>query len=73
MKHREISEETLLRELRLEMETQRRLREIYQRKELGARGRGREDGAGALNALGSAGQLDARRDVVRWYDGERVA
>ena len=35
VKQREISEETLLRELRLEMETQRRLREIYrQRKEL---------------------------------------
>jgi tetratricopeptide (TPR) repeat protein len=35
VKHREISEETVLRELRLEMEAQRRLREIYrQRKEL---------------------------------------
>ena len=34
VKHREISEETLLQELRLEMETQRQLREIYQRKEL---------------------------------------
>src|SRR5574342_740501 len=35
VKHREISNETLLRELRLEMETQRRLQEIYQqRKEL---------------------------------------
>jgi hypothetical protein len=34
VKHREISEETLLKELRLEMETKRRLREIYQRKEL---------------------------------------
>jgi hypothetical protein len=35
VKHRAISNETLLRELRLEMETQRRLQEIYgQRKEL---------------------------------------
>jgi tetratricopeptide (TPR) repeat protein len=35
VKHRGISEETVLRELRLEMEAQRRLREIYrQRKEL---------------------------------------
>jgi hypothetical protein len=35
VKHREISNETLLRELQLEMETQRRLQEIYrQRKEL---------------------------------------
>jgi tetratricopeptide (TPR) repeat protein len=35
VKHREISNETLLRELRLEMETRRRLQEIYrQRKEL---------------------------------------
>jgi hypothetical protein len=35
VKHREISEETLLQELRLEMETQRRMQEIYrQRKEL---------------------------------------
>ena len=35
VKHREISEETVLRELRLEMEKERRLREIYrQRKEL---------------------------------------
>jgi hypothetical protein len=35
VKHREISNETLLQELRLEMESQRRLREIYrQRKQL---------------------------------------
>lgn len=35
VKHRELSNETLLRELQLEMETQRRLKEIYQqRKEL---------------------------------------
>jgi hypothetical protein len=35
VKHREISEETLLRELQLEMETQRKLRDIYrQRKEI---------------------------------------
>jgi len=35
VKHREVSEETLLRELRLEMESRRRLQEIYrQRKEL---------------------------------------
>lgn len=35
VKHREISKETLLRELRLEMESRRRLQEIYrQRKEL---------------------------------------
>jgi tetratricopeptide (TPR) repeat protein len=47
VKHRAISEETVLRELRLEMEKQRRLREIYrQRKELELEIEGEDEGEG---------------------------
>lgn len=45
VKHREISKETLLRELQLEMETRRRLQEIYrQRRELELEVEGAEQG-----------------------------